>query len=584
LKRYLLTTADEKTWKINQPVLFLGVWCKKFNREKIWSKLDSRLAEPFIENRGTNNDHDYLEVLSNQLLTELTDSLNVFHNESHSSRYWDILIGHWLRQYLKVIINRYRTIESVVNNSGISGTSVYKSTQSDLVTSDTSEFQSIINNSTWNSILFAKILSNFKEIDFPINVLDIDYEVELFSKKYSTSRKKRALIFCASLLNKVHRKSDAFITKSYLSFFNEIKLQLSLIQLPQRWITPVIDITEINLEDRSRFSVDWDGYEGLEKVARRLLVEMLPICYLEGYKSIVEQVNEFSWPKNPKFIFTSNSFAYNEGFKFWTAAKVEAGVPYYVGQHGTDYGTNRESVNYTELRTCDKFISWGWTDAYQNVDVVPAFNFRTISFKSENYNKKGRLLLVKRGPGQHDGPYDRQYQHQVYQQDMLSFYDCFPSHIKSSFVVRLHHGSSNKETESSDSLMWNRHSKNIDLDTGEEPINNLIVKSRIVVITYDSGAILELLNLNVPVVCFWRGGLDHLLEDAIPFYELLIDAGIIYQSLEEAAKHITNSWDDLDSWWGSEKVQNARKVFCYKYSNKVNSPILSLRKLLLDNL
>ena len=105
MKRYLITTADEKTWKINQPVLFLGVWCKKFNREKIWSKLDSSLAEPFIENSSTNNDHDYLEALFSQLLTELTDSLNAFHNESHSSRYWNILIGHWLRQYLKVIIN-----------------------------------------------------------------------------------------------------------------------------------------------------------------------------------------------------------------------------------------------------------------------------------------------------------------------------------------------------------------------------------------------------------------------------------------------------------------------------------------------
>lgn len=582
MKRYLITTADEKTWKINQPVLFLGVWCKKFNREKIWSKLDSSLAEPFIENNTVDSDYDYLEVLYNQLLIELTDALNAFHNESHSIRYWNIIIGHWLRQYLKVIINRYRTIESVVSNYEISGTTVYKSTQSDLVTSNTLEFFSAINNSTWNSILFAKILSNCKEIDFPVNALDTYYEIESFSKKYSTTRKRRALIFCLSLLNKVHRKSDAFITKSYLSTVNEIKLQLSLLQPPQLWVTPSIDMADINLEYRFRFSIECDGYEGLDKVARKLLVEVLPTCYLEGYKSISNLASRFSWPKNPKFIFTSNSFAYDEGFKFWTATKVEEGVPYYIGQHGSNYGTSKYLANYTELRTCDKFISWGWTDAYQDVDVVPAFNFKTISFKSENYNKKGRLLLVERGPGLHDGPYDRQYQHQVYQQDMLTFYDCFPSRIKSSFVVRLHHGSN--DLEASDEFLWNRHSENIDLDTGVDSINNLIGKSRIVVITYDSSAVLELLSLNVPIVCFWRGGLDSLLPDAIPFYELLINAKIVHASPEAAAKHITTCWDDLDSWWGSENVQNARKVFCDKYSKRVNSPILTLKKLLLDNL
>jgi putative transferase (TIGR04331 family) len=534
-----------------------------------------------MDNNSTNNDYDYLEVLYNKLLIELTDSLNIFHNESHSSRYWEILIGHWLRQYLKVIINRYRTVESVVNNYEISGTSIHRSNYCDLATKNTIEFQSAMNNSTWNSILFAKILSRYSEIDFPVEVLDIDYKIDFFSKRNITIRKK-AFIFCLSLLNKIHRKSDAFIVKSYLSIANEIKLQLSLIQFPQLWITPDIDMSDMNLDDRSKFSIDCDGYKGLEEATRKLIVEMLPTCYLEGYKSIVNQAIRFSWPKDPKFIFTSNSFAYDEGFKFWTAMKVNEGVLYYTGQHGSNYGTSKYLANYTELTTCDKFLSWGWADAYKNINVVPAFNFKTVSLKGRNYDKKGKLLLIERGPGLHDGPYDRQYKHQMYQKDMLSFYDCFPNRIKSKFIVRLHHGST--DLESSDELLWNRHSKNISIDTGVESINNLIGKSRIVVITYDSSAVLELLNLNVPIVCFWRDTLDDLLPDAIPFYELLIEAGIVYISPEAAAKHITACWNDVDLWWGSEEVQNARKIFCNKYSKRVINPIFTLRKLLLDNL
>ena len=72
--------------------------------------------------------------------------------------------------------------------------------------------------------------------------------------------------------------------------------------------------------------------------------------------------------QNPKFIFTSNSFDTDEIFKQWVARNVEKSVPYFVGQHGNNYGQNifeGRSI-WPERSTCDSFITWGWDDGFKN--------------------------------------------------------------------------------------------------------------------------------------------------------------------------------------------------------------------------
>ena len=262
--------------------------------------------------------------------------------------------------------------------------------------------------------------------------------------------------------------------------------------------------------------------------------------------------------KNPKFIFTSNSFEFDEYFKFYTA-KTEEGVKYFVGQHGANYGTYKYSKKWTEITTCDKFISWGWENIYKNVETLPSFNFTVTNLKNIKYNNKGSLLLIKRGPGYQNGPYDRRFKHFLYQQDTLSFYDKCEDKIKKEFIVRLHHGSS--DFKSNDEDMWRKKDKDIKISLGYNPIKNLIKKSRLLVITYDSASVLEFLTLNIPIVCFWRDPLSSLLKKSIPYYQSLMDVGILHSDYISATSHINNKWNDIESWWLSTKVQKVREKF-----------------------
>ena len=163
--------------------------------------------------------------------------------------------------------------------------------------------------------------------------------------------------------------------------------------------------------------------------------------------------------------------------------KIEEGVPYFIGQHGANYGTYKYSQKWTEITTCDTFISWGWDNVYKNSNSVPAFNFSAN--KMGNLKKKnGGLLLIKRGPGYQNGPYDRRYVHLEYQKDMLSFFDSFPKSVKKQFIVRLHHGSI--DFQSDDLKLWERKSPKIKISKGANPLVNYAKQSRLIVITYDS--------------------------------------------------------------------------------------------------
>ena len=582
MDRYLVTTSDEKTWPLDEPLLFLGVWCKNHRRKHIWSALNVKTASPYLYDKNLPDTNIYLDVLFDELIKEIAEALNLFHGVSYSNRYWNILLGHWLRQYLKVLIHRFRALDGAINNNKISGVSGYKSNPYSLVTKNRLQFVSAINNAKWNSILFSKILSQLNDINFPVKILALNEKVDLPPEKQNKTIKRRLIKFVSSQLNKIYRDEDALILKTYLSPLNEVKLHLNLFQVPKLWQTPELDFGELNPESRENFKLDFSKFTGFEMLVRKLIIELLPTCYLEGYNKICSATDAFSWPKNPKFIFTSNSFEHDEGFKFWTAKKTENGIPYFVGQHGSNYGTYKFSYNWTEITTCDKFLSWGWNNVYTNIDTISAFNFIASGKENKSYDKNGFLLLIERGPGELDGPYDRRFIHKVYQQDMLSFFDGTSNHIKEKFIVRLHHGSSKHDGE--DEQLWSNHYKNITLNLGVDPIDDLIKKSRVLVITYDSTSILEYLNLNIPLICFWKEPMRELLEDAVPYYELLLGAGILHNDYESASNHINDHWDKIEDWWKSNKVQDVRKVFCNRYSRKVENPAKTLSKLLLDSL
>jgi putative transferase (TIGR04331 family) len=61
---------------------------------------------------------------------------------------------------------------------------------------------------------------------------------------------------------------------------------------------------------------------------------------------------------------------------------------------------------------------------------------------------------------------------------------------------------------------------------------------------------------------------------------MLVRAGILFESPEEAAGEVSAHWDGVDEWWKREEVQEARLAFCEQYSRRVSNPTRKLKELL----
>ena len=104
-----------------------------------------------------------------------------------------------------------------------------------------------------------------------------------------------------------------------------------------------------------------------------------------------------------------------------------------------------------------------------------------------------------------------------------------------------------------------------------------------VIFSYECSGFLECMALNIPTICFWRGGVDHLFDDAADYYKMLENVGIFTNSAEKAASYVNMNWDDVDGWWNSKSIQEVRIKFCSRYSRVVKNPTKMLANTLLEN-
>lgn len=578
--RFLITTADERTWRSDRPVLFLGEWCRLYARKQVWSRMDAVVAQPYGLGAGQKErDIAYVHASSNRLLNELTDALNSLHNTRHAMRYWQIVLGNWLERYVAVFFNRYVTLELALSQHDVSATTVFDSTDYSLATTDSDAFVWACNDDVWNHVLYTKILKFFTAAKIEMYSAPLGGASGFVPNEYRRAkplRNARRLMVDAAhhLLPGLSRNEDAFIINSYLPRREELKLQFRLGQCPQMWRSPTVKTVAPDPKQRQCLSIPSAHHEGFERYVREELSDLIPTCYVEGYDQLTEQVKSLRWPSRPKFIFTSNNFDTDEIFKAWAGAKVEGGTPYFVGQHGSNYGTFLGSKKWPELVTCDRFFTWGWKD--EDPRHVPAFVLRTAGRKPQGHSSMGGLLLIETVISHLITAWDSYFEFLGYLDEQFRFAAALPATIQEKLTVRLHaeYGQHNL----SEKRRWKDRNPHVKIDSGAIPIQSLIARSRLVVYSYDSSGMLETLASNIPTMCFWPGGLSHLLDEAKPYYELLRAAGILCDSPEQAAEMVASRWDQVSTWWQSKPVQDARGAFCAQYARTEMNPVGTLKE------
>ena len=146
--------------------------------------------------------------------------------------------------------------------------------------------------------------------------------------------------------------------------------------------------------------------------------------------------------------------------------------------------------------------------------------------------------------------------------DQFAFCEALGEELMDSLLVRLYPDDYGWDQQK----RWQEKFPQIDLDTGEDPIEKRIAESRIYVSTYNATSYLESFTMDVPTIIFWNPDHWEVRASAKPYFEELERVKVFHKSPESAARHIQIIWNDVNTWWKSIEVREAIDKFKLRYS------------------
>ena len=591
-KKFLITTAMEKTWKYDQPSLFLGNWCKIYSEKNIWNKLNHQtLSYHWDDVQKLQKDYIYLKNLSEKIIKNLVQVLNEIHDEKYSEKYWKIYLGHWLNCFIQILFDRWEIVQKAFSENAFSNTIVLKINVSEMVPLGIENFIDIIHQDKWNHFIFSKIIET---IPFK-NAINIEYIDDLKNDNYvrvKLHRKnlnRRIIVFLSNIFNpliKLVRKNEKYlICESYLGKFSEMKLNLSLGLFPLSLSPDQIFLCEPNKELRNKIKFNFEAENNFEKFLRKIIPTLIPMSYLENYKKISNATSKLNWPKKPEAIFTSHFINNKTIPSKYTAEKKENGTKLIHGQHGGAYGQCLfHWYEEFERDISDFYLTWGWEDN-KDKKLIPFGILKPINIykKIKKIKKKTKLLFVIRPKERYSATAldSRVRSHQLleYHQNCLKIARKLNFKIRSeNLVIRLHE----RKYGWCEEELWSDEFPEITIDKGYKPIIEILKKTKLVVYTYNATGYLELLAANIPVIIFCPTDKNPLREQAIPYFEELKKSKIFHETTESVSEHLNKIWNEIDEWWNKKDVQNVRKKFCQKYAKYDSKKIENLKNIILN--
>lgn len=578
----LVTTALKETRALDSCNLFLGDWCLDFDEKSMYP--DSVILKyHWSDFSKLESDYILIGEIYEKFLIIVGNKLNEIHGVSYSSRYWRILIGPWLGYFIQGMFDKWQNLTEAFENYKISQTIIIDFPIEEMIPNDMNSFIKLFSSDEWNHYCYCQVLNFLKpRYSFDIEVLKPNSRI-LNSKNslyaailyFSVQKIKKAANFLS-------RNNKVIIASTYLGFWTELKLNMKLKQFPFFYYVIKLKKSEADLGLRNKLIKDEFNFKSFDELLANQIFKQIPTCFLEGYNKLrFEAISNFS-PVSPKVIYTSNITTYDVISMEYIASHIEAGAKLIHGQHG-GYGVPKFMFNEShELKISDKFLSWGWTK--NNSSIYPVGMQVPLNKYKRNF-PKGNHLLVIRGLWPKylfriDSGSGLNLNDTI--DNCINFAGLLNQHIRDkNLLIRLYHS----DYGFKEKTRWVQALPKVNLSKQNSKIYKLVKDSKMVVYTYNvSTGYLEFINANIPTILFWDMKYSPVCDEAVQIFEELKNVGIFHNDPESAANHINLIWADIDAWWNSEKVMNARINLCSKFANVHPNIEKNIENILRENL
>jgi putative transferase (TIGR04331 family) len=303
----------------------------------------------------------YRRMVYEKYLSYFTIQLNLIQDMDEDSKYWGLIIGPWLIEYINLTEFLYR--------SGKNNTDLNFNLTNNIVPFDYTSFILLKNSLDFNKQL--EYCYSKKEINTSSCTLSVAYE------SVGCSRFKSFSLACVELFLFKFVKNKIVLVDAYIGSANLIsiffKSKFKLIPYAMREQTPT---KSINLRKNLRlWRVDVESSNDYELTLSENILNHIPYVYMEGFKSLRLSVKNLS----PKMFVSSTGMYGNERLKVASAEiKKKKGVLIGMQHGGGPYGIANMNTVEIEIGNLDKFLTWGW-ESQENTQAFYSFRLSQLA-------------------------------------------------------------------------------------------------------------------------------------------------------------------------------------------------------------
>ena len=297
----LVTTALEGTWGADDSILFLGEWCRVYDRRQSWSKRQHQVVRNHWDDRKKlKTDHDYLAELHGRILETLSLVLNGHHGTAHPRRYWQTILDPWLLTYVAVIWDRWECLRVAFEEQGKLETVRLDPFSRTTRFFDYGDFIQKILGDSWNYQIFLDIIDSeygnecrTRKSSCPEATRATPIEISTI-RRPARSIKQRAARLIDGFLGKCLPDNRAVIFDAYFPLTHLVKLCIGLKQMPRlflnefEWPIAIDNSTEVDIRDPlgKKVASGIAPTTPFESFLLKRIVNDVPYVYLEGYSTL----------------------------------------------------------------------------------------------------------------------------------------------------------------------------------------------------------------------------------------------------------------------------------------------------------
>lgn len=571
---YLATTGNSNLWDLSADLLLLGAWCKasKENRELLKAYPYEILPYPWEPRSQLVEALQYVYGIYDTTVNQLAKRLNHVHGVLYPVQSWRILLAPWLLQLVCIVSDRYLRLKKALEISPDFMTHILPQDRCDLSVSTTDDFFAVkMQRDDYN----LKLISVIARQICPENVVEKDMNIPA-SQDLMVDE-----IANGGLLRKWKHRIKEYVCRWNVQGSGDILLSdmyhLSLgDELALNWKTRGA-LRFIHFEFEKRNSTDNSAdtssmRKALEDMpaedefcalVNQLIPLTIPDCYVEGFTQERLKAGKVLGEKPVRWVGSAIGWSYNENVKFLAAEAVSRHGSTVEFQHGGGYGLH-EATTCEELSfENDMFFSWGWNYGHPG-KIQPLPSPHLSKLKDTHKPTLNKMLFV----GVFMLAYDNRLMSWLLSGDKDKYFDdkkaffntLIPELQENNFLYRPYVFMNWGEVE------WMRQLRADMPMANKGSSTEWMKKSKLVVIDHPHTSFLEALVINVPTVLFWDHNVYRMRKESEKYFDLLREAGILYETPGQAAAHINAIYANPGAWWQNPRVQVARKAFCEHYA------------------